>query len=68
MYTKKKTKVDLLIEVLSDGEWHHSDELATKVSHRFGDAKHKAVKQGYPVERKDVGKDHWYRLPKNRTN
>ena len=36
MYTKKKTKVDLLLDILSDYQWHWGDELATKVGWRFG--------------------------------
>nr|RNJ65625.1 MAG: hypothetical protein EDM05_30230 [Leptolyngbya sp. IPPAS B-1204] len=35
MRSLKKTKVDLLLEVLADGDWHWGDELAKKVGRRF---------------------------------
>ncbi|MBG1269362.1 hypothetical protein [Nostoc sp. WHI] len=65
MRNRKKTKVKLLLEVLSDGQWHLGDELATKVGHRFGDAVDKARdKQNQPIEtdRVGVGQKHKYRL------
>lgn len=64
MHKLKKTKVDLLLEVLSDGEWHWGDELAEKVGWRFGDAVDKARDKGYPIITARVGLKHRYRLPK----
>lgn len=54
MHKHKKTKVKLLVEVLSDHNWHLSDELAYKVGFRFGDAIYKARKQGYFIETDQV--------------
>ncbi|WP_019503798.1 hypothetical protein [Pleurocapsa sp. PCC 7319] len=42
MKKRKKTKVELLLEVLADGKWHWGEELAIKVGYRFGDAVYKA--------------------------
>lgn len=66
MQKLKKTKVELLMEALADGEWHWGDELALpeKVGWRFGDAKHKAEKQGYLIETERVGLKYRYRLLK----
>jgi hypothetical protein len=66
MQKLKKTKVELLMEVLADGEWHWGDELALpeKVGWRFGDAKYKAKKRGYSIKRERVGLKHRYRLLK----
>lgn len=62
----KETKVDLLLKILSDGEWHWGDELAAKekVGWRFGDAVDKARDKGYPITTDRVGLKHRYRLPK----
>lgn len=65
MLNRKKTKVELLLETLSDGEWHWSDELADKVGWRFGDPVMKARKKGHPIKRDRVGVQHRYRLPKH---
>ena len=66
MQKLKKTKVELLMEALADGEWHWGDELALpeNVGWRFGDAKHKAKKQGYLIETERVGLKYRYRLLK----
>lgn len=67
MGNRKKTKAELLIEVLSDGQWHWGDELAQadKVGWRFGDAVDKARgKKGFPIIRERVGLKHKYRLPR----
>lgn len=64
MPKRKKTKVELLLEVLRDGDWHWGDELAEKVGYPFGDAKYKAEKQGYLIDKDQVGLKHRYRLQK----
>lgn len=66
MHKRKKTKVELLIEALSDSEWHWGDELALpeKVGWRFGDAVLKARKKGYPIITERIGLKHRYQLPK----
>jgi hypothetical protein len=65
MQKRKKTKVELLIEILRDGTWHLSDELAFKVGHRFGDAVKKARIMGYNIQTEwaGTGQQQKYRLP-----
>jgi hypothetical protein len=65
MRQTKVTKVDLLMDVLNDGEWHWSEELAIKVSWRFGATIKDARDEGYPIERNQVGPKHRYRLVKS---
>jgi hypothetical protein len=64
MLKRKKTKVELLIEVLRDGAWHLGDELAVKVGYSFGDAVKKARTLGYKIETAwaGVGQKRKYRL------
>lgn len=64
MRKPKKTKVQLLLELLRDGTWHLNDELAFIVGYRFGDAVKKARRKGYNIktERTGVGQQHKYRL------
>ncbi|NER99770.1 MAG: hypothetical protein F6J86_39185 [Symploca sp. SIO1B1] len=66
MQRRKKTKVELLIEVLADGKWHWGDELALpeNVGWRFGDAVKKARDKGYSIKTDRVGLKHRYCLPK----
>lgn len=60
---KKRTKVDLLLNILRDGQWHSGDELAFKVTHRFGDTIFKARNKGHNVEQRQVGRSQFeYRL------
>jgi hypothetical protein len=63
MKNLKKTKVDLLLEVLADGGWHWNNELAAKVSWRFGATIKEARDKGYLIETDPVGKQYRYRLP-----
>ena len=65
MRHKKTTKVDLLLEVLSDGEWHWGEELAVKVGWRFGQPVKTARANGYPIESERVGLPWRYRLLQN---
>lgn len=66
MQKRKKTKVQLLVEILRDETWHTGDELAAKVGIRFGDAVQKARTQGYEIQTEwvGVGQQHKYRLLK----
>lgn len=61
-----KTKVSLvtrLIDLLSDGKWHTSQELAEKISFRFGATIHTARKSGYNIESNRIeNQDYEYRL------
>ena len=62
MKSLKKSKIDLLLEVLSDGEWHWADELAVKVGWRFADPVQRARLKGHLIETDRVGLQHRYRL------
>lgn len=62
MKSLKKTKVDLLLEVLADGEWHWGDELAEKVGWRFGATIKEARTKRYLIETNRDGMKHRYRL------
>lgn len=61
----KKTKVDLLLDVLNDFSWHSTDELANKVGRRFGDAVYKARNIGYRIETDRQQNRYRYRLLPN---
>lgn len=65
MKTKKTTKIDLLIAVLSDHQWHWGNELAVEVSWRFGATIKDARNRGYQIETEQVGPKWRYRLPKS---
>jgi len=59
------TKVEKLLAVLSDGQWHSTRELARRVGHSFAVAKFRLVGFGYPVERRRHAMrrhQHQYRL------
>ncbi|QIR37226.1 hypothetical protein HCG51_11215 [Tolypothrix sp. PCC 7910] len=59
----KSTNLEKLIAILKDGKWHSSDELAAKVSFRFGDTVFKARNKGYFVEKQQVAHNKFeYRL------
>ncbi len=64
MYNRKKTKVAVLLDILSDHEWHWSDELAAKVGWRFGATIKEARYQGHQLETDNEGKKWKYRLLK----
>lgn len=65
MRSVKMTKLDLLLAVLEDGEWHWGDELAAKVGWRFGATVQEARGKNHPVEREQLGSRHRYRLRKH---
>lgn len=56
------TKLDLLVTVMQDGEWHSTDELVQRVGHRFSATKHVAEKQGYLFEKRRQGNRFEYRM------
>lgn len=59
----KLTNLNRLIATLKDGKWHSSDELAAKVSFRFGHTVFEARKKGYFIEKRQVGYNQFeYRL------
>ncbi|NET32734.1 MAG: nucleotidyltransferase domain-containing protein [Cyanothece sp. SIO1E1] len=52
-----------LIDLLQDHKWHSSDEIASKVSWRFGATIHEARRKGYVIDTRKVANDQYeYRL------
>ncbi|MGB3789688.1 MAG: hypothetical protein WA949_16880 [Phormidesmis sp.] len=46
------TMFEKLSQVLSDGQWHSTEELVEQVGHRFSATLHRAVKQrGWQIEK-----------------
>ena len=63
MMLVKSTNVERLVAVLKDGRWHSSEELANKVSWRFGHTVFEARKKGYLVEKRKVAHNRFeYRI------
>jgi biotin operon repressor len=60
--TVKKTKLDLLLSVLADFDWHWGDELAVKVSLSFNATIKEARNKGYEIKTERVGVPSRYRL------
>jgi hypothetical protein len=58
---REKTKLELLLEALADGDWHWGNELATKVGWRFGATVKEARYKRYRIETDRVGLQHRYR-------
>ncbi len=58
----RKTKIELLLDALSDDDWHWGDELAAEVGWRFGATIKVARYKGYSIETERVGLKHRYRL------
>ncbi|BAY41307.1 hypothetical protein NIES2111_57030 (plasmid) [Nostoc sp. NIES-2111] len=59
----KSTNLEKLLAILKDGKWHSSDELAAKVSFRFGHTVFEAREKGYVVEKRQVAYNQFeYRL------
>jgi hypothetical protein len=44
------TKLKLLVALMSDGGWHSTDALVSRVGHRFSATKYVAEKQGYEFD------------------
>ena len=52
-----------LLLVLSDGNWHSTEELVQEVGHRFSATIHVAKQRGYRVEKRRFDKNQFeYRL------
>ena len=62
MKTVKRTKLDLLLSVLVDLDWHWGEELAVDVGWRFGATIKEARHKGYSIETDRVGAQFRYRL------
>ncbi|KKD39754.1 hypothetical protein [Limnoraphis robusta] len=59
----KVTNLEKLLAVLRDHQWHSADELAGKVSWRFGHTVYEARKKGYEIQKRKVGHNQYeYRL------
>jgi hypothetical protein len=56
------TKLELLVTLMSDGGWYSTDDLVSKVGHRFSATKFVAQKQGYRFDRRRNGQNFEYRL------
>ena len=56
------TKLDLLVSVMVDGKWYSTDDLVSRVGHRFSATKHVAEKQGYQFEKRREGTRFEYRM------
>jgi len=49
MKNKKKTKLEKLLDVLLDNNWHTTKELVRRVGHTFSTAKHRLIHYGYNI-------------------
>jgi hypothetical protein len=59
----KTTNLEKLLIVLKDGQWHPSDELAMKVSWRFGHTVYEARHKGYAIDKRKVAHNQFeYRM------
>mgnify|MGYP000544740906 CR=1 FL=1 len=56
------TKLELLVSVMVDGKWYSTDDLVSRVGHRFSATKHVAEKQGYQFEKRREGMRFEYRM------
>ncbi len=59
------TKLELLVSVMGDGGWHSTEELVSRVGHRFSATKHVAEKQGYQFDKRREGTRFEYRMVSN---
>jgi hypothetical protein len=61
---RDETNLERLLRLLGDKLWHSGEELAVKVSWRFGATIHEARGKGYAIERRRAGHNQYeYRLP-----
>ncbi|MCW6035633.1 hypothetical protein K4A83_05015 [Spirulina subsalsa FACHB-351] len=60
----KKSLPEQMIELMSDGAWHSTEELVKKISHRFSATMHILRKRGYKFDtrRRLEDQQHEYRL------
>ncbi|MEG4069610.1 hypothetical protein QUA42_20110 [Microcoleus sp. Pol11C2] len=59
----KESLTDRLLQLMSDGQWHSTEELVAKISHRFSATQHVLKKRGYKFEKRRIeGQHHEYRL------
>lgn len=56
------TKLELLVSVMKDGKWYSTDDLVSRVGHRFSATKHVAQKQGYQFDKRREGTRFEYRM------
>jgi hypothetical protein len=57
------TTFERLIQVLSDGGWHSTEELVQDVGHRFSATVYVAKQRGCQIEKRRVNKNQFeYRL------
>jgi hypothetical protein len=56
------TKLELLVTVMQKGQWYSTEELVSRVGHRFSATKHVAEKQGYKFDRRRAGQQFEYRM------
>jgi hypothetical protein len=57
------TTMERLMQVLSDGGWHSTEELVQEVGHRFSATVHVAKQRGHRIEKRRVDKNQFeYRL------
>lgn len=62
MAGEQMSKIDALLQLMGDGQWHYPQEL-TAVSHRFGDTIDRARRKGYLIETERLkGNNYRYRL------
>lgn len=62
MQQSQTNSLTRLLELLKDAQWHSSEEIANKVSFRFGHAIYQARKQGNIIEaRRELNKQYQYR-------
>ncbi|WP_448597121.1 hypothetical protein [Thermoleptolyngbya sp.] len=59
---KGKNKLQLLLEILSDHQWHWGEELAAKVGWRFGAVIKEARCRNFQIETRNEGRKWCYRL------
>jgi hypothetical protein len=56
------TKLELLVTVMQDGRWYSTEELVSRVGHRFSATKHVAEKQGHKFDKRREGHRFEYRM------
>jgi hypothetical protein len=62
--SEKNSNLKKLLAILKDGKWHSADELAIRVSWRFGHTVHEARNKGYSIDTRKVAHNKFeYRLP-----